>query len=89
MAFNITGIVNQEDFFIVNTAIHVSLFCALTLPAMILCVVCIAALIFAKDVNWPIRVLLINILAADLTQTAAACCFSAVSGVSTKSFWHR
>ena len=72
MAFNITGIVNQEEFFVVNTAIHVSLFCALILPAMILCVVSIAALIFAKDVNWPVKVLLINILAADLAGTAAA-----------------
>ena len=88
MAFNITGIVNQEEFFVVNTAIHVFLFSVLTLPAMILCLVCIAALIFAKDVNWPVKVLLINILAADLAATAASY-FSAVSGVSTKGLWHQ
>ena len=64
MAFNLTG-VDQELFFIGNTIANIGLFVITALPVIILCGVCVLALFFAKDINWPIRVLIINILSAE------------------------
>ena len=64
MAFNLTGI-DQGLFFIGNTIANIGLFVISALPMIILCGVCVAALFFAKDINWPIRVLIINIFFAE------------------------
>ena len=64
MAFNLTG-VDQELFLIGNTIANIGLFVITALPMIILCGVCVLALFFAKDINWPIRVLIINILSAE------------------------
>ena len=64
MAFNLTG-VDEQLFFIGNTIANIGLFVITALPVIILCGVCVLALFFAKDINWPIRVLIINILSAE------------------------
>lgn len=65
MAFNLTGI-DPALYFSVSTAVNVGLFSFIAVPALILCVLCVLALFLAKDIIWHMRVLLINIFAADI-----------------------
>ena len=65
MVLNITGVDNQL-YYDVNVAINVCFFIFLTLLPLMLCVLVILALIFAKTINIKIRVLLINIFAAEI-----------------------
>lgn len=67
MAFNLTGF-DDSLVFQVYPAIHVSYFAVLCLPALILSSLCIVALFFAEAVDINIRIILINIFAAELTQ---------------------
>ena len=71
MAFNLTG-VDPEMFFAINTAVHVSIFSLLTVPTIILCVLCVVALLLTKEIHWKIRMVLINVLAAELVYTLGA-----------------
>lgn len=65
MAFNLTGM-NVDLYFSVNIAINVGIFSLLILPSFILCLLCVVALLFAEEINWPMRVLIINILASEI-----------------------
>ena len=65
MAFNLTG-VDEGVYFKVSTFINASLFSFLVLPPFLLCLLCVLALIFATDLNIKIRVVIINIFAAEV-----------------------
>lgn len=71
MPFNFTD--TEYLYFSINTAVNVGLFFVVVLPALILCLLCVVALPFAEGINWPIRVILIDIFAADI------CTWTAVS----------
>lgn len=61
MAFNISGL-DEDLYFTVNTVVNVSLFTFIVLPPLILCLMCIVALLLDQSINLKIKVLLINIL---------------------------
>ena len=65
MAVNLTGF-DEHLYFSLNTAAGVGLFLIFVLPALILCVLCVLALFFARGINWPIKTLLINIFASEI-----------------------
>jgi hypothetical protein len=65
MAFNLTGS-NVELYIGLNTAINAAIASLMISPSFGLCLLCIVALMFAKDVVLPMRVLIINILAAEM-----------------------
>ena len=65
MAFNLTGF-DEEVYFTVSSIVTVSLFLILVRPPLILCMLCVLALIFVTDVNRKIAVLLINLLAVEI-----------------------
>ncbi len=65
MAFNLTG-VDLDLYFDYNLAINISIFSTLVLPPFLLCLLCVVALLFAGAINTKIRVLLINIFAAEI-----------------------
>lgn len=65
--YNLTGI-DLELYFSINTAGYTFLFLLLALPLLVLSVLCLLALFFADDINWKMRVLLINIFAVDITE---------------------
>ena len=63
MSFNVTGF-KPYVFATFNSAIHIGVFLTLTVPKLVLNVLCIVALLFAKT-NRKIKVTLINIFAAE------------------------
>lgn len=65
MEFNLTG-AEKDLFFIVGTSVNLGLFFVFTLPALILCLLCVLALFFANGINWPMRVILINIFTVEI-----------------------
>ena len=65
MDLNITGVDNQL-YYDVNVALNVCFFIFLSLLPFLLCVLVILALVLAKTINIKIRVLLINIIAAEI-----------------------
>ena len=65
MELNITGVDNQL-YYDVNVALNVFFFIFLSLLPFLLCVLVILALVLAKTINIKIRVLLINIFAAEI-----------------------
>ena len=67
MAFNLTG-VDPDQYFKVTVAVNSLLFTALVLPSLLLCLQCAVALIFAKEINSKIRLLLVNILVAEISK---------------------
>ena len=72
MALNLTVNVTGDD----NVAIFgvcLPRFVLIAVPAFVLCVLCVAALLIAKEINWQMRVILINIFAADVLL-AGKCC---------------
>lgn len=71
MAFNLTG-ENEGLYLGINSAINAAIFSFTILPTLILCILCVMAMFFAKEVNWPMRVLIINILAAEVVYWVAA-----------------
>lgn len=74
MPFNFTE--TEYLYFSINTAVNVVLFLTIVLPTLILCLLCMLATFFAEGINWPIRVLLINLFAADIcTWTAVSVLF--------------
>ena len=62
MSLNIS---NPELFYAVNTALNLTLFAIFPLPTFVLCVLCIVALLFAKEVNLKMRTLLVHILSPE------------------------
>ena len=64
MAFNLSD-ADLEVFFDANTAAITSIFTFLVLPPFLLCLLCVLALVFAKQMNLKIRLLLINIFTAE------------------------
>ena len=65
MAFNITGF-DKDIFFTINIAVGTSLFFTIVLTPLVLCILCVLALIFAGIVNKKLKLLLINIFAAEI-----------------------
>ena len=65
MALNLSGL-DPDLYFNVNTSAQVGLFFIAVLPTLILCLLCVVALLFASSINWQMRVVLINIFAADI-----------------------
>ena len=65
MVLNITGVDNQL-YYDVNVALNVCFFIFLSLLPLLLCFLVILALVLAKTINIKIRVLLINIFAAEI-----------------------
>ena len=65
MTLNITGVDNQL-YYDVNVALNVCFFIFLSLLPLLLCVLVILALILAQTIHIKIRVLLINIFAAEI-----------------------
>jgi hypothetical protein len=55
----------------IDTAVNASLFFTTALPILMLCVLCVLALLFGEDFDWPMPVLLINIFAAEIIQWVA------------------
>ena len=75
MALNLTGI-DENAYFWAISSVFVARFVLITVPALVLCVLCVAALLIAKEINWQMRVILINIFAADVCYwlaTAVQC----------------
>ena len=64
MSFNITGF-KPDVFAAFNSAINIGVFLTLTAPKLVLNVLCIVALLFAKTLNRKIKVTLINIFVAE------------------------
>ena len=64
MAFNLSE-ADLKLFFDANTAVSISIFTVLVLPPFLLCLLCVLALVFAKEINIKIRLLLINIFTAE------------------------
>ena len=65
MAFNITG-VDPDLYYSINSSIQVGLFFLIALPALFLILLCVVALLFAKTINWPIRIVLIDIYTGEI-----------------------
>ena len=65
MAFNLTG-VDPDLYYSINSSIQVGLFFLIALPALILILLCVVALLFAKNINWPIRIVLIDIYTGEI-----------------------
>ena len=64
MSFNITGF-KPDVFAAFNSAINIGVFLTLTVPKLVLNVLCIVALLLAKTLNRKIKVTLINIFVAE------------------------
>ena len=65
MAFNLSS-VDIGLYFVCNTAVNTLLFSLMILPPFVLCLVCILALFFARDINSKIWLLLVNIFTAEI-----------------------
>ena len=65
MEFNIT---DRESFLIANSAICAALFLVIVVPALLLCVLCVLALITDNTVANKIKAPLINFFAAEICQ---------------------
>ena len=63
-SLNFSG-VDLKVYFDANTAATISIFTFLVLPPFLLCLLCVLALVLAKDINVKIRFLLINIFTAE------------------------
>lgn len=65
MGFNFTG-VDPDLYYSINSGVQVGLFFITVLPILILSLLCVVALFFAYSINWPIRIVLINIYTAEI-----------------------
>ena len=70
MAFNLSG-VDINQYFATNVAVNITLFTLLVLPPCLLCMLCALALIFTKGINKMIRLVLVNIFAAEICKWIA------------------
>lgn len=71
MSLNKTGF-DTELFYAVNSAVNFVLFAAFPLPFMILCGVFVVALLFAKGINWKMRVTLITVLTPEVIKAVGS-----------------
>ena len=67
-ALNFSG-VDLKLYFDANTAASISVFTFLVLPPFLLCLLCVLALVLAKDINAKVRLLLINIFTAEMLSS--------------------
>lgn len=67
MAVNFSGL-DDSVIFIVNPIVSVSYFALLVFPTLLLIFLCVLALLFANAINVNIRILLLNIFAAEAAQ---------------------
>ena len=65
MAFNLSD-ADLKLYFDANTAATISIFTFPVLPPFLLCLLCVLALVFAKDIKLKIHLLLINIFTAEV-----------------------
>ena len=65
MALNFSN-VNSSLYFACNTAANILLFLVMILPPKFLCLMCIFALFFSREINSKIRLLLVNIFTAEI-----------------------
>ena len=73
MAVNVSGLVDNDLFLTVNTAVHLTLFCLLTLPTFILTGVCVVSLLLARAINLQMRIVLANVLIAETCYSVRSC----------------
>ena len=71
MSFNITGF-EPDVCFVFNTAIHITLFAVLALPAALLHALVIVGLLLDKDIKWQIKTTLMNTSIAEFVSTVGA-----------------
>lgn len=64
MAFNLTGI-DEDSYFVVSSAVNVSLFSTIILIPLLLCLLCLVALALAT-INLKVKVLLMNIFVVEV-----------------------
>ncbi len=65
MDFNLTGI-DKGAYFIVSSVANIALFGISVLPPLLLCLLCVLALATTSGINLKIKVLLVNIFAAEI-----------------------
>lgn len=65
MAFNLSGF-DPELYYDGNISVNLLLFFFLVLPMLSLCMLCVVALVFAKEMNRKIRFLLVNVFASEI-----------------------
>ena len=65
MSFNLTG-VDPDLYYSINSSIQVGLFFLIILPNLILILLCVVALLFTRSINWPIRIVLIDIYTGEI-----------------------
>ena len=68
MSFNLTDVIDPDQYFKVTVAVNIPFFMVLVLPSLLLCLLCAVALIFAKEINNKIRLFLINIYAGEICK---------------------
>lgn len=66
-----TSVINESLYLGFNTAANFGSFAVIALPATIVCVLIMIAMTIAKDLNWPIRVLLLNIFVGETLELIA------------------
>ena len=64
VSLNFSG-VDLKLYFDANTAVIISIFTLLVFPPFLLSLLCVLALVLAKDINTKFRLLLINIFTAE------------------------
>ena len=69
MLFNFTALGIDPNYFInVNSIIHITMFITLTLPALILNLLCLCVLPIAKNLNWKMGVVVANLFLAEIVR---------------------
>ena len=66
MAINLTSF-DDSVIYIINPAVSISYFVFLCLPAIILFLLCVVALLLTKTININLRVILLNVFAAEIS----------------------
>lgn len=68
MSFNLTGS-DLDTFYAINSVVQILLFSIFHQPVIFLDVLCIAAMLFARAINWQIKATIINIFAAEIVSS--------------------
>ena len=63
---------NEHTFYAVNSSIQAGMFLTLVLPTLIICMLCLLALLSTKTINWQMKTLLINIFIAQIGSSLAS-----------------
>ena len=67
LVYNLTGI-DLDAYFAVNTTANVLLFLTIVLPAFVLCLFCVVALLFTPEIKCKIKFLIINLFASEISN---------------------